>query len=94
MNCDPCGEGGTRTSTAALFITSVPRVPGQRPLDQIDIGGKGEMVVDHHGDTALSPCHAPGDRDGGPRRHQRPSGDREHEFNKAIKNGTNISIFL
>ncbi len=24
---------------------SVPGFPGQRPLDQIDIGGKGEMVA-------------------------------------------------
>jgi hypothetical protein len=52
MNCPPCGEGGTRPSTASHFITSVPGISGQRPLDPIDIGGNGEIIVDRHGDTA------------------------------------------
>ncbi len=52
MNCPPCGEGGTKTSTASHFIPSVPGISGQCPLDHIDIGGKGEIGVDHHGDTA------------------------------------------
>jgi hypothetical protein len=52
MNCPPCGEGRTRTSATSHFIASVPGKSGQRPLDPIDIGGKGGIGVDHHGDTA------------------------------------------
>ena len=44
------GLGATSFDVSPAAASAL--VSGQRPLDPIDIGGKGEIIVDHHGDAA------------------------------------------